>query len=151
MKTRDYGDPCTYNEATSRRESETQAPRQGQCVPKRDHVRPRRQGTDRPFRWRTAERHSGAEAVAPQDSEIARLPEHTRKAFVVTLKQLDRLQSSEPVTSEFLKGQGCIPGSATAVKIVGTGTLTKKLTIQGCGASASARAAIEKAGGSVTG
>ncbi len=73
------------------------------------------------------------------------------KPFVVTLKQLDRLQSSEPVTSEFLKGQGCIPGSATAVKIVGTGTLTKKLTIQGCGASASARAAIEKAGGSVTG
>ncbi len=36
-----------------------------------------------------------------------------------------------------------------AVKLLGTGTLTKKLTVSGCELSASAREAILKAGGSV--
>ncbi len=35
------------------------------------------------------------------------------------------------------------------VKILGTGELTKKLTVEGCQVSASAKAKIEKAGGSV--
>ena len=38
---------------------------------------------------------------------------------------------------------------APAVKILGTGNLTKKLTISGCSVSASAKAKIEKAGGAV--
>ncbi len=38
---------------------------------------------------------------------------------------------------------------APVVKILGTGELTKKLTIEGCQVSASAKAKIEKAGGSV--
>ena len=36
-----------------------------------------------------------------------------------------------------------------AVKILGTGELTKKLTIKDCSVSASAKVAIEKAGGTV--
>jgi large subunit ribosomal protein L15 len=35
------------------------------------------------------------------------------------------------------------------VKVLGTGELTKKLSVEGCAVSASAKAAIEKAGGSV--
>lgn len=39
---------------------------------------------------------------------------------------------------------------AHGIKILGTGTLSKKLTLAGLSVSASARAAVEKAGGSVT-
>jgi large subunit ribosomal protein L15 len=40
-------------------------------------------------------------------------------------------------------------GKVPAVKILGTGELTKKLTISGCSSSASVKAKVEKAGGSV--
>lgn len=40
-------------------------------------------------------------------------------------------------------------GKAPLVKILGTGEITKKLTVSGCTLSASAKAKIEKAGGSV--
>ena len=40
-------------------------------------------------------------------------------------------------------------GSSPKFKILGTGELTKKLTVSGCTMSASARAKIEKAGGKV--
>lgn len=42
-------------------------------------------------------------------------------------------------------------GKLLPVKILGTGTLTKKLEISNCAASASAKAAIEAAGGSLLG
>lgn len=40
-------------------------------------------------------------------------------------------------------------GRTAMIKILGRGTITKKLTISGCAVSASAKEAIEKAGGSV--
>lgn len=40
-------------------------------------------------------------------------------------------------------------GKVPLVKILGRGTLTKKLTITGCTVSASAKVAIEKAGGTI--
>ena len=40
-------------------------------------------------------------------------------------------------------------GRIPAVKILGRGAVTKKLTVQKCAISASAKAAIEKAGGSI--
>lgn len=40
-------------------------------------------------------------------------------------------------------------GATPSVKILGTGTLDKKLTVRGCTVSASVKAAIEKAGGTV--
>lgn len=43
------------------------------------------------------------------------------------------------------KGLGWMP----KVKILGTGTLTKKVTVQGCAVSANAKMLIEKAGGTV--
>ena len=42
-----------------------------------------------------------------------------------------------------------VSGSAPKVKILGGGTLDKKLTFEGCSVSASARVAIEKVGGKV--
>ncbi len=43
-----------------------------------------------------------------------------------------------------------VAGRAPAVKILGTGSLTKALKVQNCLVSASAKVAIEKAGGSVS-
>lgn len=40
-------------------------------------------------------------------------------------------------------------GKTLPIKILGTGTLTKKLSVSGCEVSASAKTAIEQAGGSV--
>jgi ribosomal protein L15 len=40
-------------------------------------------------------------------------------------------------------------GRAPEVKILGTGELSKALSVAGCALSASARAAIEKAGGTI--
>lgn len=40
-------------------------------------------------------------------------------------------------------------GATPSVKILGTGTLDKKLTVRGCTVSASVKVAIEKAGGTV--
>ena len=42
-----------------------------------------------------------------------------------------------------------ISGSLPKVKILGSGVLEKKLTVEGCQVSASAKLAIEKVGGSV--
>lgn len=54
-----------------------------------------------------------------------------------------------PSTLLALKAVASRRGKAPLVKILGTGELTKKLTVSGCQVSASARAKIEKAGGSV--
>ena len=45
--------------------------------------------------------------------------------------------------------KGILKNKETAVKILGKGTLTKKLTIQVDKISAGAKAAVEKAGGTV--
>ena len=50
------------------------------------------------------------------------------------------------VEKEVIKKQG---NNIPSVKILGKGELTKKLEVRGCSFSASAKAAIEKAGGSV--
>ena len=41
--------------------------------------------------------------------------------------------------------------SCSKVKLLGTGELTKKLTVSGCSFSASAKEKIEKAGGTIVG
>jgi large subunit ribosomal protein L15 len=56
--------------------------------------------------------------------------------------------SGDTVTPATLAKKGVIRGAAR-VKILGTGELTKSLSVSGVSVSASARGAIEKAGGSV--
>ncbi len=61
--------------------------------------------------------------------------------------------SGDTVTPQTLIAKGLIAkrgGVFPPVKILGNGMLTKKLTVQGCLVSASARAQIEKNGGTIT-
>lgn len=60
-----------------------------------------------------------------------------------------RLDASAPVTVEALVAAGVLSRVRDGVKILGVGELNAKLTFQVDGASKSALAAIERAGGSV--
>jgi len=68
----------------------------------------------------------------------------------VNLRDLDRFDAGEEVTPESLKAKGLIRSVRKDVKLLGTGELTKKLTISVHGASATAREKVEAAGGTLT-
>ncbi len=61
-----------------------------------------------------------------------------------------RLDASAPVTVEALVAAGVCSRVRDGVKILGIGELKAKLAFEVVGASKSARAAIERAGGSIT-
>ncbi len=67
----------------------------------------------------------------------------------LTLGRLEQLKGAT-VTNQSLVEQGIIRSEHTAVKILASGTLTKKLTIKLQAATAGAQTAITKAGGSFT-
>jgi large subunit ribosomal protein L15 len=68
---------------------------------------------------------------------------------VVNLRDLERVfDNGETVSPEQLIGKGLVRAGAERVKILASGELTKKLTVQAHRFSESAKAAIEKAGGS---
>jgi large subunit ribosomal protein L15 len=68
---------------------------------------------------------------------------------VVNLRDLERLfDDGETVSPEQLIGKGLIRSGGELVKILAAGELNKKLTVQAHRFSESAKAAIEKAGGS---
>ncbi|MFD0895506.1 50S ribosomal protein L15 [Luteolibacter ambystomatis] len=70
---------------------------------------------------------------------------------VVNLNDLEEnFDDGAVITEEVLRAAGFINGRYDKVKLLGTGTLTKKLTITVCAVSASAREKVEKAGGTVT-
>jgi large subunit ribosomal protein L15 len=67
----------------------------------------------------------------------------------VNLKDLERrFDAGTEVTLEALKAHGLAKRKGVPVKVLGGGELTKKLTVHAHGFSASARDAIEAAGGS---
>jgi large subunit ribosomal protein L15 len=72
---------------------------------------------------------------------------------VVNLGVLEgAFQSGDTVSPATLLAKGLLvtrKGKVPQVKVLGTGEVTKKLTLSGCATSASAKAKIEKAGGSV--
>ncbi len=69
----------------------------------------------------------------------------------VNLRDLEaRFQAGDEVTPEALVEKGLLKHTRTDVKILGSGELTKQLAVSAHGFSASARAKIEAAGGSVT-
>jgi len=77
------------------------------------------------------------------------MPNHT---VVVNLKSLEKIaDAGQVVTPTWLAEKGLIrlDDPALVVKILGDGSLTKKITVQNCKVSASAKAAIEKVGGTV--
>ena len=61
-----------------------------------------------------------------------------------------RLDAAEPVTAAVLAAAGMIRMDQTKVRLLGKGSLSVKLAITVAGASKSAVALVEKAGGSVT-
>ncbi len=74
-------------------------------------------------------------------------------AAPVNLSLLERgFAAGEKVTPEILVAKKLVKtqnGKVPPVKILGTGSLAKKLVISGCKASTTAVAAIEKAGGTI--
>ncbi len=74
----------------------------------------------------------------------------TRREYaVVNLAALEKFDDGATVTPEILKEAGLVKKEYDGVKVLGNGTLTKKLTVKCDKVSASAKAAIEKAGGKV--
>ena len=74
------------------------------------------------------------------------------RTAVVNLKDLMRFEDGAAVTPAALIAHGLVRRSGGAmppVKVLGTGTLSKRLTLSGMAASRAARTAIEKAGGSI--
>jgi large subunit ribosomal protein L15 len=68
----------------------------------------------------------------------------------VNLRDLDRFDAGTEVTIELLKANGLIRSIRKDVKLLGTGELTKKLTITVHSASATAQEKVAAAGGTLT-
>jgi len=66
------------------------------------------------------------------------------------VRDLDRFEAGEEVTPESLKAKGLIRSIRKDVKLLGVGELSKKLTVTVHAASATARAKVESAGGTLT-
>jgi len=75
-------------------------------------------------------------------------------AVIVDIELLEkRFEATEVVTPQTLLEKGLIEsvsGVLPKVKILGSGELTKKLSIVGCSVSAGAKTKIEKVGGKIT-
>ncbi|PIR76078.1 MAG: 50S ribosomal protein L15 [Candidatus Magasanikbacteria bacterium CG10_big_fil_rev_8_21_14_0_10_42_10] len=73
------------------------------------------------------------------------------KAQSVSLATLERMgEVGVTITPTFLKEKSVIKNISHPVKIVASGELKKKLTIQGCNATKAAAIAVEKAGGTLS-
>lgn len=68
---------------------------------------------------------------------------------IVNLSALDKLDAGTKVTPELLRDKGLLRNPANPVKVLGKGELKKKLMVAVHKVSATAKSAIEKAGGSV--
>src|SRR3989344_9269748 len=77
-----------------------------------------------------------------------------RDVVPVNLDVLERsFENNASISPSVLHEKGIVAmqsGTLPRVKILGRGTLSKKLLISGCAVSASAKAAIEKAGGTIS-
>ncbi|HVZ08502.1 50S ribosomal protein L15 [Rhodopila sp.] len=80
-----------------------------------------------------------------------------RKEYApVNLRALDaaiaagRIDAGQPITEATLIGAGLASGDLDGVRLLGEGSISKAVTITVSGASATAKAAIEAAGGSIT-
>jgi len=67
----------------------------------------------------------------------------------VNIRDLDRFDAGAEVTPESLVEKRLIKNTKIDIKLLGTGEISKKLTVRVHGISASARAKIEAAGGTV--
>lgn len=68
---------------------------------------------------------------------------------IVNLRSLGMFPEGALITPELLRGKGLVHGTGRGVKILGIGSVKTKWTVRGCAISASAKSAIEAAGGTV--
>lgn len=68
---------------------------------------------------------------------------------IINIELLDRFESGQEVTPALLVSQGLIRSRNDGIKVLGTGALTKTLTVHAHKFSQSAAAKIEAAGGKV--
>lgn len=80
-----------------------------------------------------------------------------RKSYApVNLGSLDaaieagRIDASQPITEAILIAAGLATGNKDGIRLLGEGKISRAVTITVCGASATAKAAVEAAGGSLT-
>lgn len=74
---------------------------------------------------------------------------NSKEIVAINVSALERFENDSVVTVETLLESGAISAVKDGVKILGNGELTKKLTVKVNGCSASAKAKIEAAGGTV--
>jgi large subunit ribosomal protein L15 len=84
----------------------------------------------------------------------ARTVNNERALFaIINLKAIDSMfEAGDTVSPQTLIGKGLLStkkGKVPQVKILGTGEITKKITLSGCVSSASVKVKVEKAGGTV--
>ncbi|MFC4559651.1 50S ribosomal protein L15 [Virgibacillus kekensis] len=72
---------------------------------------------------------------------------HRKEFAVVNLDALNRFKEGTEVTPELLLEEGVVSKLKAGVKVLGKGTVEKKLTVKAHKFSASAKEAIEAAGG----
>jgi large subunit ribosomal protein L15 len=70
-----------------------------------------------------------------------------RHVVLVNVRDLSRFDAGSEITSSTLRSSGLAKGTDCMVKILGGGTLDKKLIVKASAFSATARAKIEAAGG----
>ena len=75
-------------------------------------------------------------------------PFKTRYA-VINLSDLDKFDEGSVITPELLKEMGIVKQQLDGIKVLGNGTLTKKLTVKANKFSLVAQTEIEKLGGTV--
>lgn len=87
----------------------------------------------------------------PLQRRLPKVGFRSRQARTTAEVRLDRLAAveGEAVTLDSLKSAGVIPRSMERAKIIGSGELTKPVTIRGLRVTKGARSAIEAAGGRI--
>jgi large subunit ribosomal protein L15 len=85
----------------------------------------------------------------PYSKDAMPMGPHRTETLAVNVRDLERFDAGTDVTIELLAERGLIKNTRTDVKILGSGELTKKLTVTAHRFSASAREKIEAAGGTV--
>ena len=90
-----------------------------------------------------------------QNPLFRRLPKRgftniNRKEYaIVNLEALNRFEDGAEVTAAVLLETGIVSNEKAGIKVLGHGTLSKKLTVKANKFSASAKEAIENAGGTI--
>ena len=85
----------------------------------------------------------------PYSKDAMPMGPHRTSTVPVNVKDLERFDAGTEITPELLASSGLIRNTKIDVKVLGTGELTKKLTVTAHRFSATAREKIEAAGGTV--